>query len=172
MDWLAGGDRSELAVERIYAAAAESAARLGLDRLNVDDVAARVGCSRATLYRHVGGKKALRDGVLSRAIFRIGSQVDGAVAGLAGPERVAAAVLSAVRAVRADPVAAAAVQGGSAIDKLVLGSPRLAEAAATLCGLDDPVAAEWIVRVVLSLLCWPMADAAAEEAAVRRYLAF
>lgn len=171
MDWLAGGDRAELAVERIYAAAADSAALHGLDRLNVDDIAARVGCSRATLYRHVGGKKALRDGVLARAISRVGAQIADAVTGLTGQERIVMAILSALRVVRGDAVAASAMRGGPAVDQVMLDSPRLAATAAQLCGLDDAMAADWIVRVVLSLLLWPMVDAAAEEEVVRRYVA-
>lgn len=171
MDWLVGGDRTELAIERIYAAAADSAAIRGLDRLNVDDIAARVGCSRATLYRHVGGKKALRDGVLARAISRVGGRTADAVAGLQGSERIEIAILSALAAVREDPVAAAVVRGGPAVDKLLLGSPRLAATAASLCGVDEPVAAEWIVRAVLSLLFWPMPDRADEEFVVRSYVA-
>ncbi|MEZ0049293.1 AcrR family transcriptional regulator [Mycobacterium sp. MAA66] len=171
MDWLAGGDRAELAIERIYVAASESAAARGLDRLSVDEIAARVGCSRATLYRHVGGKKALRDGVLARAISRVGVLTSEAVNGLTGQDRVIVAILSALRAVRDDPVAASVTRGGPAVDRMMLDSPRLAAAAAELCGVDDSVAAEWIVRVVLSLLFWPMPDAATEESVVRRYVA-
>jgi hypothetical protein len=54
-DWLAGGDRHELAAERIYAAAANLIARRGLDRFDLDSLAQAAHCSRATLYRHAGG---------------------------------------------------------------------------------------------------------------------
>lgn len=163
-----GADRRDAGLERIYAAAAESAAARGLDRLSVDDIAASVGCSRATVYRHVGGKQALRDGVLARAISRIGSGITAAVSGYSGRERIVVAVLSAVRLVRADAVATGLVRAGASVD---LRSPRLARAAAELSGIADPLLAEWIVRVVLSLLCWPMADPKAEEMVVRRYVA-
>ncbi len=99
MDWLIGTERRDAGIERIYAVAAASAAARGLDRLNIDEVAARVGCSRATVYRYVGGKQALRDGVLVRAIARVGREIAQAVSGLTGQERIAAAVLSAVRVV-------------------------------------------------------------------------
>lgn len=171
MDWLIGADRRDAGIERIYAAAAASAAARGLDRLNIDEVAASVGCSRATVYRHVGGKQALRDGVLVRAIARVGQEITRAVSGHAGQERIAAAVLSAVRVVRADPVASGLVRAGPEVDRLMLGSPRLAQAAGELSGTSDPLLAEWIVRVVLSLLCWPLADEKAEEQVVRRYVA-
>ena len=48
---------------------------------------------------------------------------------------------------------------------------RDAQAAAELTGTTDPLLADWIVRVVLSLLCWPLADEKAEELVVRRYVA-
>ncbi|WP_102142908.1 TetR/AcrR family transcriptional regulator [Mycobacterium hubeiense] len=175
MDWLAGGDRRDLAIERIYDAAAEVIAARGLDLLNIDDLAKRAGCSRATIYRHVGGKSAIRDAVLARSIARIGVDVRTAVAGLHGSERVVNAILTSVRAVRADPVAAsliAAPPTADNVNRTLTDSPRLAAAAAELAGLgpDDPLAAEWIVRVVLSLLYWPMGTAAVEERAVRRFV--
>ncbi len=168
MDWLIGAERRDAGIERIYAAAAASAAARGLDRLNIDEVAARVGCSRATVYRHVGGKQALRDGVLVRAIARVGREIAQAVSGLTGQERIAAAVLSALRVVRADPVASNLVRSGTLAD---FDSPRLAQAAGDLSGTADPLLADWIVRVVLALLCWPLADEKAEELVVRRYVA-
>ncbi|BBX87588.1 TetR/AcrR family transcriptional regulator [Mycolicibacterium aubagnense] len=168
MDWLIGAERRDAGIERIYAAAAASAAARGLDRLNIDEVAASVGCSRATVYRYVGGKQALRDGVLARAIARVGEEIAEAVSGCTGPERMAAAVLSAVRVVRADPVASNLVRTGALAD---FDSPRLAQTAGELSGTADPLLADWIVRVVLSLLCWPLADERAEELVVRRYVA-
>ena len=36
----------------------------------------------------------------------------------------------------------------------------------------DELAAQWIVRVVFSLLYWPVADPAAEQEMVRRFLGF
>jgi AcrR family transcriptional regulator len=176
MDWLAGGDRTELATERIYAAAAESVALHGLDRLSIDDIAVRVGCSRATVYRHVGGKRQLRDGVLARSIARIGAQVAAAVDGLAGEERVVQAILVSLTVIRADVVASTLLEvapGTGNENRSLLQSPRLAAAAAELSGLtvDDPAAAEWVVRVVLALLFWPVGDAVAEEMVVRRFVA-
>ncbi len=176
MDWLAGGDRGEIAVERIYAAAADSVAAHGFDRLNIDDVAARAGCSRATVYRHVGGKREIRDGVLARSIARIGADVQTAVAGLRGSERLVQAILLSLDAVRGDAVASALLSRAPSTQNLnrsLVESRRLAAAAAQLTGLgpDDPLPSEWTVRVVLSLLYWPLGDRNAEEAIVRRYVA-
>jgi AcrR family transcriptional regulator len=171
MDWLAGGDRAELATERIYAAAAESAALRGLDRLSIDDIAARVGCSRATVYRHIGGKRQLRDGVLARSIARIGAEVAAAVDGLDGEERIARAILVSLETIRTDPVAAGLLTGAP-LGRSLIDSPRLAATATALAGLpvDDTVAPEWVVRVVLALLYWPM-PRQDEEAVVGRFVA-
>ncbi|MDV6270240.1 TetR/AcrR family transcriptional regulator [Rhodococcus globerulus] len=93
-DWLAGGNRHELAVERIYAAAAELILERGFQRISVDEVAERAGCSRATLYRYVGGKKAIQDGVISRAVEAVALEVSAAVEPLEGEQRVVEAVLA------------------------------------------------------------------------------
>ena len=60
-DWLVGHDRRTAAAERIYAAATDMIASGGLDAFDVDTLASRVHCSRATIYRHAGGKAEIRD---------------------------------------------------------------------------------------------------------------
>lgn len=177
MDWLVGGDRRSLAVDRIYDAAAESVAVRGLDRLSVDDIAERVGCSRATVYRYAGGKGAIRDAVLARAIQRIAVSVHESVAELVGVERVVMAIVASLDAIRGDPVSASALSTGAptadSLNSSLTASPRLAGAASELAGLgpNDRVAAEWIVRVVLSLLYWPAGNRDVEMAMVRRFVA-
>lgn len=176
MDWLAGGERRALAVERIYDAAARLIAAQGFDRFNVDDIAAAAGCSRATVYRHVGGKRDVRDAVLGRALARIAGSVRESVDHLAGQDRAVAAILDSLRAVRADPVTATLVSSRSTmhwVTASLVGSPRLTAAAAQLAGLDadDPLALDWLVRVVLALLYWPLPDPADEEEMVRRFVA-
>ncbi len=53
------------------------------------------------------------------------------------------------------------------------GSPLLAGFATELTGLTDrdPQAAQWVVRVVMSLLYWPVGDAATEREIVQRFVA-
>lgn len=172
-DWLAGGHRRDLAVERIHAAAADLIARKGLAGLNIDYVAAEAGCSRATVYRYVGGKSALRDAVLAEATARLAETIQRSVDAHTGPERIIHAILAALAAVRADPVATAflATTSPAEVDVYLAGNPRLADTATTLAGIgDDPSAGQWIVRVVLSLLFWPATDPAAERALVERYV--
>lgn len=55
-DWLLGGERRTAAAERIYEAATDLVVRDGLDALDMDALAARVHCSRATVYRYAGAK--------------------------------------------------------------------------------------------------------------------
>ena len=176
VDWLTGGDRHETAKERIYEAAAMLMASRGLDRLSIDDIATRAGCSRATVYRHVGGKDAILDAVLIRAIGRVVQSVRESVKSLTGQDRVVAAVLLSLRAVRADPIFAALAKTAPStvlLDQTLVTSPQLPATAAELTGLrgDDPLAPQWIVRVVLALLLWPAPDADMEEAMVRRFVA-
>ena len=78
-DWLVGGDRGAAAAERIYAAATDVIARDGFEAFDIDALAARVHCSRATIYRHAGGKAEIRDAVLVRAAARIVETVRRAV---------------------------------------------------------------------------------------------
>lgn len=170
-DWLIGGERGAAAAERIYAAAAELLARDGIDTLDIDALAARVHCSRATVYRHAGGKTQIRDAVLARSADRIVGTVRAAVAGLSGRPRVLTAVEVAVGEVRADPVARLLI--GAVGTRALVTSDTITGFAKDLAGLadDDPEAANWIVRVVLSLLFWPATDSATERRMLERFLA-
>ncbi|MEE6167120.1 MULTISPECIES: TetR/AcrR family transcriptional regulator [unclassified Mycolicibacterium] len=172
-DWLVGGDRRARAAERIYAAATELVARDGLDSLDIDAIAARVHCSRATVYRHAGGKSEIRDAVLSRLAARIVDEVRRQVNGLTGPDRVRTAIVVALRLIRSDPMADLLLTSLRSGSTGGLTESRVPAAFATeLNGLaeDDPVAAAWIVRLMLSLLVWPGADADAEEEMLRRFV--
>jgi AcrR family transcriptional regulator len=152
-DWLVGGDRRVAAAERIYAAATDLITRDGLDAFDIDKLAARVHCSRATIYRHVGGKAEIRDGVLFRAAAQIIEAVRLAVDGLSGPPML--------RSIRAQEMS------------WLTGSPIVAGFATDLNGLteDDPQAAQWIVRVVMAMLYWPVEDARVEREMVQRFVA-
>ena len=174
-DWLVGGDRRVEAAERIYTAAAEMAARDGFDALDIDALAARVHCSRATIYRHAGGKAQIRDAVLARLAASIVGQIRRAVDGLTGAQRVLTAITIALQRIRADPMfdlLLGSLRSGGGMADLAQ-SPVPAAFAAELTGLDenDPAAAAWIVRLVLSLLVWPGPDEATEQQMLRRFVA-
>jgi AcrR family transcriptional regulator len=173
-DWLVGGDRRTAAAERIYDAAIELIARDGMAALDVDTLAARVHCSRATIYRHAGGKGEIREAVLVRAAASIVATVRNAVEGLSGAERIARAITVALRQIRSHPL------GQSMISSLRSGhgmawlteSPVVAGFATDLNGLtdDDTDAVQWIVRVVMSMLYWPVEDADTERRMLERFV--
>ncbi|MFE3292370.1 TetR/AcrR family transcriptional regulator [Rhodococcus sp. NPDC059234] len=174
VDWLTGGSRRDAATERIYAAAAALLDERGFEAVTVEDVAARAGCSRATLYRYVGGRDAILDGVITRAAAAVATEVSEAVASLNGSERIVEAILTSVRAVRANPALHTWFAGSRtrSVDDYLASSPRLGSIAAGLTGLaPTDAAAQWTVRVVLALLTWPMPDPAAERQLVERFVA-
>lgn len=174
-DWLTGGDRRALAVERIYSVTADLVSRAGFDAVSIDDVAERAGCSRATVYRYVGGKSGLRTGVLARSSARIAEAIQREIGELQGSERVVAAITESIRAVRADAVASKflAEAAPDEIRRFLAGSPQLAQTATVLTGLDtaQPLAAQWTVRVVLSLLIWPADSPATERQLIEQFVA-
>jgi AcrR family transcriptional regulator len=173
-DWLVGGDRREIAAERIYAAATDMITREGPDAFDIDTLAKRVHCSRATIYRHVGGKAEIRDAVVARTASRIIETVRQTVDMMSGQERVVTAITVALRLIRADPLYQLMMSSVRANEVVWLtGSPLLARFASELTGLNDhdPQAAHWVVRVVLSLMYWPAGDDDTESQVVQRFVA-
>jgi AcrR family transcriptional regulator len=173
-DWVVGGDRRAAAAARIHDAATDLVVREGLDAFDIDTLAARVHCSRATIYRYAGGKAQIRDAVLMRLAGGIIDTVRQAVDGLDGPQRVLTAVTVALEQIRSDPLRGLMFSAGRTPDLGELhSSPMLHRLAADLAGItdDDPDSAQWIVRVVLSLAQWPIPDPVAEEALRRRFVA-
>jgi AcrR family transcriptional regulator len=173
-DWLVGGDRRKIATERIYDAATDLITREGPDAFDIDTLAKHVHCSRATIYRYAGGKAEIRDAVVARAAARIIETVRQAVENLSGPERVVTAITVALKLIRSDPLGQLMFSSVRADEIVSLtGSPLLAGFASDLTGLTDrdPQAALWVIRVVLSLLYWPIGDSRAERQIVQRFVA-
>ncbi|MGE2717002.1 TetR/AcrR family transcriptional regulator [Mycolicibacterium litorale] len=172
-DWLVGRDRHSAAADRIYAAAADLMSRNGFDAFSIDELAATVHCSPATIYRHTGGKTAIRDVVMSRQAERILDSVREAIRGLEGPERVITATTVALQRLRADPLAqimrSMASHPGN---DWLIDSPIVARFATEMVGMatPDPLAAQWLIRAFLALWYWPLKDPDAEIEMVRRFL--
>lgn len=172
-DWLIGRDRRSEGAERIYAAASDLMAREGYDAFSIDALAAIVHCSPATIYRHVGGKAAIREVVLSRQAERILESVREAIAGLTGCERIVTATTVALQRLRAEPLAQVMRSvPGSAGAGWLTDSPIIARFATEMVGADnpDPLAAQWLVRVFLALWHWPFKDPHDEMLAVQQFL--
>ena len=168
--WL-DDDRSRLAAERILDAAGALFAERGVGRVGMAEVAAAAGCSRATLYRYFADRDELRTAFVHREARRVGEQVRADLTGVADPaERLTTAVLAAVRRVREAPTLAAWFRAADAgaTAALATSSPVIEALGRTV--VDDPAAARWLVRVVLSLLAVPGADDAEERATVERFV--
>ncbi|MGW4631669.1 TetR/AcrR family transcriptional regulator [Nocardia sp. NPDC004415] len=172
-DWLTGGDRRAAAVDRIERTALALFLEHGIDSVTAEDIAAAAGCSRATLYRHVGGRPQLVRAVVLRAAGGVVARIDHAVDKIPAQRRPVEAILAAVAALRADPVLHQWLtrHRSPGTDGLLASAPELGHLATTLTRIaPDDAAAGWIVRVVLSLLTWPLPDAAAERALVERFV--
>jgi AcrR family transcriptional regulator len=171
-DWLVGRDRGSEATERIHAAAADLIARRGYEGFTIEALAARVHCSPATIYRHAGGKAAIRDAVVAIQAARIVDATRDAIKDLTGPERVVTATIVALQRLRSDPLAQLMRSiHANPVDEWVVSSPTVTGLAAEMLGPgnDDPLAAQWLIRVFLALWCWPLKDAAAERELVQRF---
>jgi AcrR family transcriptional regulator len=172
-DWLVGGERSSEATKRIYAAAAELISRHGYEAFTIDALAAKVHCSPATIYRHAGGKIAIRDAVVGLHATRIVETVRDAIEGLCGPERVVTATAVALQRVRSDPLAQIMNSTRHPADGDWLpASGMVAQFAAEMLGQHtrDPLAEQWLIRVFLALWTWPMKDPDAEHQMLQRFL--
>lgn len=172
-DWLAGGDRRALAIDRIERAALALFLDRGIDSVTAEDIAAAAGCSRATMYRYVGGKPRIVRAVMVRAAGDVIARVESAIDSVPPSRRPVEAVLAAVTAIRADPVLQRwLIRYRSAdTDEFLADAPELGRIATTLTRIaPDDAAASWIVRVVLSLLTWPLPDTTAERHLVERFV--
>jgi AcrR family transcriptional regulator len=177
-DWLRD-ERALAGAERLLDAAGACFAERGVAATGMADVARRAGCSRATLYRYFASRDELRLAFVHREARRIGAGVAADVAGLDDPvERTVAAVESALRQVRADPTLAAWFTAGDAglAAALGQGSDVIHGLAAAFFGAPDEGddarrRSAWLVRVILSLLTVPGADAAEEHDLLERFVA-
>lgn len=175
-DWLVGGERRTTAAERIYNAAAELIAHDGLDGLDIDKLSLKVHCSRATIYRYVGGKTEIRNAVVQRTAERIVESVRSAVDTLSGSERLVESILLTLQQIRADPLCqlmVSSIRGGTGQVVWLAESPLTAQFATELAGLADGdlLAPKWVIRVVLSLMYWPAESDDAERRLVQNFVA-
>lgn len=172
-DWLLGRDRRSEAAERIYAAAADLISHVGYDAFTIEALAEKVHCSPATIYRHAGGKAAIRDAVVTIQANRIVETVRDGIKDLTGPDRVVTATILALQRMRSDPLVklmeSMHLVPGS---EWLTTSPVVTAFASEMLGRDDsdPLAEQWLIRVFLALWCWPLKDPKAERAIVERFL--
>ncbi len=104
---------------------------------------------------------------------RIPDTVREAIKDLEGPDRVVTATIVALQRLRSDPLAQLMRSMHAApVSDWITDSPVVTGLSAEMLGHDslDPLQAQWLIRVVPALWCWPHKDAAAERAMVQRFL--
>ncbi|MCF8609448.1 TetR/AcrR family transcriptional regulator [Gordonia sp. HY285] len=157
--WAQGARRSA-ARDRILAIAGDVFAQHGADA-SMSEIAAAVGCSRATLYRHFDSRTALQLAYVEQIAFTIGAAVTNRTAHLTAPDdRLTEAILFALTEVRADPALSAwfSPAGAGLASELALSSSAIETLANRFVGdhgAAGVAAARWIVRVIVSLLVVP-----------------
>ncbi|MDP2772284.1 MAG: helix-turn-helix domain-containing protein [Nocardioides sp.] len=170
--WI-GDERARLAADKILDAAARLFAERGVGSVGMGEIATAAGCSRATLYRYFADRGQLHMAFVHREAVRVGQQVAAEVraADVADPaEAVTVAVLGALRRVRETPALAAWFRLEEAATSAGVAQSSAVIEALGLSIVTDPLAARWLVRVVLSLLTVPGRDEAEERAMVERFV--
>jgi AcrR family transcriptional regulator len=165
-------DDADAARERIVDAAETAIQRWGVVRTRIDDIAAEAHCGRTTIYRYFGN----RDNVVIEVVLRqarrlLGTLVDRLATLPDTPDKVVEALVLAVDLVRRDQHLSWAfrtdespsqIEGlGDALHELATSTwtlflrsdPTLSGALRP--GVDPGLAAEWILRIMLSYLTFP-----------------
>ncbi len=170
MTWL-GEDRSKMAAEKILDAAGALFAEHGIGAVSMGDVAGAAGCSRATLYRYFADRHELHLAYVHREARRVGALVAADASRVRDPHKqLVTAVLSALRRVRENPSLSAWFVGSDAVATAELATSSPVIEALGRTDVADPLAARWLVRVIVSLLIAPGRDAAEERAMVARFV--
>jgi AcrR family transcriptional regulator len=165
-------EAADVARERIVDAAEAAVQRWGVARTRIDDIAAEARCGRTTIYRYFGN----RDNVIVEVVLRRGRRhLETLVEHLASlpdnPDKIVEAVVFAVELVRKDEHLRWAFSPDEAPSQIEGLSDALYDLAtstwleflrtdATLkgalrAGVDPALAAEWVLRVMLSYLTFP-----------------
>jgi AcrR family transcriptional regulator len=178
-DWL-GTHRSEAAADRILDAAEQLYTQRDSDSIGMNEIARAAGCSRATLYRYLENREALRTAYVHRETHRLGREIIARTGGIEDPrERLIASILVTLGMVRESPALASwfattrpPVGGELAGRSDVIAA--LAVAFLHSLGPDDPAVIErrgrWMVRVIVSLLTHPGRDEADERAMIEEFV--
>jgi AcrR family transcriptional regulator len=173
--------------ERILDAAEAAVQRWGVARTRIDDIAAEARCGRTTIYRYFGN----RDNVLVAVLLRQGQRyLDTLVEHLTTlpdtPEKLVEAIVFAVEMVRADenlhwvfnpdaaPVARVAGLSEALFDLAASVWLQFLRTDPTLermlrPDVDPTLAAEWVLRTMLSYLTFP-GRTGVDRRAMRRQL--
>jgi len=179
-------EEADAARERIVDAAEAAMQRWGVARTRIDDIAAEAHCGRTTIYRYFGN----RDNVIIEVVLRHGRRhlatlVDRLSTLPDNPDKIVEAVVLAVDIVRRDQHLSWAFrpeESPSQIEGLADALHELATSTwlaflrtdptlkrALRPGVDPALAAEWILRIMLSYVSFPGRTGASRQA-MRRQL--
>lgn len=178
-DWL-GASRTETAAARILDVASDLFVTHGVAAVNMNQIAAAAGCSRATLYRYFASRSDVHLAYVERGARAISAAVAARIADIGDvSERITEAILTSVEAVRADPVMyswfspeAAGLAGAMGTESVHVNQTAVEMLAGETSSSEAEVAlqARFIVRIVISLLTTPGADADEEREIVERFV--
>jgi len=165
-DWLIpGGTRAAAGLDRIHQIAATLLAERGVEGFDVEVVARRAGCSRATLYRLTGGKKAMLTSVVLHQTAEIVRKVERRTRDLDPRRQMVEVLVVALAEIRRNPALRDWFLAQQVNRDHALVDVAIADAQRTFgTSVADPLMTRWMYRVVLTLLAWPMADEAEERA--------
>jgi TetR/AcrR family transcriptional regulator, repressor for uid operon len=164
---LAGDDATADATEtRILDAALHEFAARGIRAVTVDDIAARAGMGRVTVFRRFGSKERLADLVYARELRRFLGSISDRFETVEDPgERVVEAFLLCVREARENPLVTrpAREEPGAMLERISRGDPSSMElgrrfVASYLQGSRDAdEIADVLVRLAVSYMLVPSA---------------
>lgn len=80
--------------ESIIVALEDLARTKGFYRVTMDELAARAGVSKRTIYRHFRGKDAVIEAVLDRFMARVATEIDACMRAADGPDEIFAGVIA------------------------------------------------------------------------------
>ncbi|MGW0177481.1 TetR/AcrR family transcriptional regulator [Rhodococcus sp. NPDC003322] len=176
---------SELEDVAVYDAALGVLAEQGTRAATMDDVAARSGISRATLFRRFGGKDSLFEAAVAHALRAFLDRITDTFTSVTDPtERIAEAFLACLR-LRRRFVVRGVDRGGELLAMLSTGTPSAleighrfiaarivaAQQEGRLPGGDANLRAEAVIRVTLGYLLVPSAHLDLDDDAAARDLA-
>ena len=150
------------AEEILDAAGRLFAAQRGIGGVEMKDIAAAAGCSRATLYRYFDNRDALHTAYVHREARAVGARVATLIASAPPQERLLTALITALRLVRENPSLSSWFTD-STVGARVAGESDVVQAmtSAFLRSLGAPDAdlrGRWLVRALTSLLIAPGRD--------------
>ena len=176
-------EQPDAAVDKILAAAGQAFAELGVAAAGMQEIAEFAGCSRGTVYRYFENRHALHLAYVNRAAREIGERLRARITAIEEPRaRLVEGILGAISEVRRNAGTAAWFESDSAAAAARMSrASELVESVATSFVshlLDQPgrgtkqrLRADWLVRVILSLLANPGESEAEERALLEGFVA-